>query len=334
MSQISALSDDLLVKILSFLPTKVAVSTSVLSKQWKFLWMWLPKLEYDDYNDINHRKSSLLMYRYENLPLHRAPILESLLLRFRFKSENTKQWVGIAVSRRVRELSISYLYVWDVNSQVLLPCRLYSCTSLVTLKLEGKNILVDVPPTVCLPSLKTLQLLRVTYSNEDALRLLLSYCPVLEDLSIKRGYDDNMRALVVDVPSLRCLSLNINAACSSDDGCVIVTPSLKSFYVDDSRSEFSYLVEHMPDLEEADIFVNQNPEKLLVSITSVKRLSLRVKFNSKEELGYHNAGIVFNQLEHLKLYIINEYWSNLLVRLLKDTPKLRVLNLDASVSFY
>ncbi|XP_019088084.1 PREDICTED: putative FBD-associated F-box protein At5g56690 [Camelina sativa] len=334
MSQISELSDDLLVKILLFLPTKVAVSTSVLSKQWKFLWMWSPKLDFDDYRDINHtKKSSLLMYRYENLALHRAPILESLVLKFRFKSENIKQWVGIAVSRRVRELSISYLYVWDVNSQVLLPCSLYSCTSLVTLKLEGKNILVDVPPTVCLPSLKTLQLLRVTYSNEDSLSLLLSYCPVLEALSIDRGYYDNMRVLVVDVPSLRCLSLNINSECSSDDGCVIVTPSLKSFYVVDTTSKCSYLVEPMPDLEEANIFVKQNPEKLLVSITSVKRLSLRVDFNSKEDPGY-DAGIVFNQLEHLKLCIINDYWSKLLVRLLKDSSKLRVLNLDASVSFY
>ncbi|KAF2561060.1 hypothetical protein F2Q70_00018927, partial [Brassica cretica] len=36
MNRINGLSDDLLVKILSFLPTKVAISTSILSKRWKY----------------------------------------------------------------------------------------------------------------------------------------------------------------------------------------------------------------------------------------------------------------------------------------------------------
>lgn len=49
MDKINHLADELLVKIL-FLPTKIAISTSILSKRWRFLWMCLPKLEYDDNN--------------------------------------------------------------------------------------------------------------------------------------------------------------------------------------------------------------------------------------------------------------------------------------------
>ncbi|CAL9243859.1 unnamed protein product [Arabidopsis halleri] len=337
MSKISELSDDLLVKILSFLPTKVAVSTSVLSKQWEFLWMWLPNLKYFDYKDLNsnHTESSLLGYHdfiYKNLPLHRAPIIESLRLKFYYalsRPEDIKLFVGIAVSRRVRKLSISYNYFGD-KCQILLPSSLYTCKSLMTLKLYGKTILVDVPPTICLlPSLKTLELGWVTYLNEDSLGLLLSHCPVLEDLSIKRGYNDNVKALVVVVPSLQRLSIHIYSGCSSDDGHVIVTPSLKYFKLLDSRDCLSYLIEHMPELEEADINVKQNPDKLLVSITSIKRLSLNV-FNSQEEPGYH-AGIVFNHLEHLELCISNNYGYKLLVRLLKDSPKLRVLSICVHV---
>ncbi|CAL9243860.1 unnamed protein product [Arabidopsis halleri] len=320
------------------------VSTSVLSKQWEFLWMWLPKLGYRDYDDINDiyaSESTLLRYRdfiAKNLPLHKALIMESLRLRFTLGSvqpEDIIQWVGIAVSRCVRELSIGY-YKPVV---VLLPSSLYTCTSLVTLKLEGDKILmilVDVPRMVCLPSLKTLQLGCVTYSNDDSLRLLLSYCPVLEDLFIDREGYDNVRKLVIIVPSLQRLTLIIDQDCSSD-GYVMVTPSLKYFKVDDYRSESSCLIEHMPELEKANISlmldIEKDTERLLKSITTVKRLTLRMTFNSGKETVYPD-GIVFSQLENLKVYICSENWSKLLVHLLKDSPHLRILDLEVyNVSF-
>uniref|UniRef100_A0A1J3HXT2 Putative FBD-associated F-box protein n=1 Tax=Noccaea caerulescens TaxID=107243 RepID=A0A1J3HXT2_NOCCA len=229
--RISDLSDDLLIKILSFLPTKVAVSTSILSKQWQFLWMWLPKLEYDD-SDIAKPLSSWLRYEEfidKKLPLHRAPVLETLLLSFvrnrLSQPEKIKLWVEIAVSRFVREVSVGY---FNSNEELFLslPSSLYAaCDSLMALKLEGKNILVDVPPrTVYLPCLKTLQLRCVTYANEASLPLLLSHCPVLEDLFIERDdEDDNVGVIVVNVPSLQRLSLEIDGDCSSDDEYVIVT---------------------------------------------------------------------------------------------------------------
>ncbi|CAA7047966.1 unnamed protein product [Microthlaspi erraticum] len=288
MARISDLSDELLIKIITFLPTKVAVSTSILSKQWQFLWMWLPKLEYCDYRINDSSALSYLDFIDKNLPLHRAPVIESLLL-LRFgggllQPEKIKRWVGIALSRFVRELSIKY-YRYSDGPDVVLPNSLYTCDSLMTLKLEGAQILVDVPGTACLPSLKTLQLRCVTYSNEDSLRLLLSHCPVLEDLLIERdSAGDNVTAMVVKSPSLQMLVLEIGNECSSDG-----------------------------------------------------RLSLRPLFYCAEET-VDRAGIVFNQLEHLKLCIYSEDWSKSGAELekvckgvksweLRNSPKLRVLNL-------
>ncbi|KAL1195188.1 putative FBD-associated F-box protein [Cardamine amara subsp. amara] len=199
MVKISDLCDDLLVKIISYLPTKVAVSTSVLSKQWEFLWMWSPKLEYSDYNDITDiNPSSLLTYHgfiAKNRPSDRAPIIESLhhTERRTVQPEVIKSWAEIAVSRCGRGLSIDYVS-FNKENAIILPINLYTCKSLVTLKLEGIQILVDVPGIACLPSLKTLQLHSVKYSNEDSLRLLLSYCPLLEELSIERHEKDQLRA--------------------------------------------------------------------------------------------------------------------------------------------
>ncbi|CAA7062551.1 unnamed protein product [Microthlaspi erraticum] len=324
MDRFSGLCDELLVKILSSLSTKVAVSTSVLSKRWEFLWMWLPKLDYmTDFRDPNPALGGFIS---KNLPLHRAQVIESLRLKsccISFPPEDVKLWIGIAVSRCLRELSILYLS-FNVETHLSLPSSLFTCKSLATLRLKGM-ILVDVPRTVSLPSLKTLHLGEVKFSNEASLRLLLSYSPVLEDLVIEIDGDDHVKSLVVIVPSLQRLTLKIGLG-SSSDGYVIVTPSLKYFKVEDDRESYSYLIERMPKLEEAYIDVLQDLEKLLEAVTCVKRLSLRRLLYSRDETVYR-AGVVFNQLEHLKLGLCNDYWSMLLVRLLKDSPKLRVLSL-------
>ncbi|CAA7059614.1 unnamed protein product [Microthlaspi erraticum] len=150
----------------------------------------------------------------------------------------------------------------------------------------------------------------------------------MEDLFIERHEDDNLRALVVVVPSLQRLSLEIDSECSSDEYVMIDTPSLKYFKVDDNRMSFSYLIMRMPKLGEANIVVDTNLVQFLESITSVKRLSLDVFINEEEET--YPAGIVFHQLEHLKLSVFGDNWSKLLVRLLKDSGKLRALNLNVS----
>ncbi|KAF2555347.1 hypothetical protein F2Q68_00016013 [Brassica cretica] len=66
MDTISGLPYELLVRILSLVPTKAAVSTCILSKRWKFLWMSLPKLDFTD------RDESLLVLKdfiNKNLPV-------------------------------------------------------------------------------------------------------------------------------------------------------------------------------------------------------------------------------------------------------------------------
>ncbi|XP_024014449.1 FBD-associated F-box protein At4g10400 [Eutrema salsugineum] len=235
---ISELSDELLIKILSFLPTKDAVSTSILSKQWEFLWMWLPKLEYTSRYYLESTCERLKCFLDRNLPLHRAPVIESFHLEFgakQFKPEDIKLWVLTAVSRNVRELEISQIYSLSLPNNIF-PSSLYTCKTLVTLKLNG-DILMDVPRMVCLPCLITLRLVRVTYLNEDSLQRLLSNCSVLKDLSVERGLFDNWRKFIAIVPSLK--RLNFRTAHDLDE-IVIKTPSLK--YLD--FTYYSSMIHH------------------------------------------------------------------------------------------
>lgn len=116
MDRISRLPDELLVKILSFVPTKVSVSTSILSKRWDSLWKSVPKLECDCL------KPPLRDFIHKNLPL-RAPIIETLCLDFcqeSFQHEDINLWIGIAVSRRLREICS---WMFEEQSQNFGVCR-------------------------------------------------------------------------------------------------------------------------------------------------------------------------------------------------------------------
>ncbi|CAN6977777.1 hypothetical protein BRARA_I03798 [Brassica rapa] len=318
MDRISGLSDELLVKILLLVPTKVAVSTSILSKRWEYLWMWLPKLDYGHSYCSEPESSRLRRFLDHNLPLHRAPVIESFRLELvssRFKRASIKMWVAIAVSHCLRELNI--LYESKLN---ILPSNLFTCKSLVILKLAG-GMLLNVPRMVSLPSLKTLKLQRVKYFKGKTLQRLLSNCPVLEDLVLDLPKGESTGKLTVVVPSLQRLSLDIPSA-HDIVGYVIKTPDLKYFkLVDDNDKSHYCLIEHMPNLSEAHLDVSlPDIKSLIASITSVKRLAIC-------SAAMFDEGFVFNQLEHLKLCICRDHSSNQLFRLLKSSTILQELNL-------
>ncbi|CAF2122907.1 unnamed protein product [Brassica napus] len=177
----------------------------------------------------------------------------------------------------------------------MLPSSLYTCKSLVSVKLNGRRLLVDVPRMVSLPCLKTLLLQDVKYKNEDSLQRLLSNCPVLEDLLVEGCKGDNMVKFIVIVPSLQRLT---NHHC---------------------------LIERMPKLEEAYVELSFNHvyiDRFIGSITSVKRLTLCID-------DVYGDGFVFDQLEHLQLCACDEQHTSVavIIRLLKDSPNLRVLDL-------
>ncbi|XP_023633936.1 putative F-box/LRR-repeat protein At4g15060 [Capsella rubella] len=336
MDRISQFPDELLLKVLMFLPTRTAVSTSVLSKRWEFIWMWLPKLEYE-YTDHSHWLRDFVNL---NMPLHRAPVIETFRLNLKnrsVKSKDIRLWIVIAVSRSIRELSINLSFYCRATK---LPSSVYICKSLVVLKLID-YILVDVPRLANLPSLKTLLLRRVTYFDENSIQRLVSSCPVLEDLVIERVREDfnwpdyeDFITWNLCIPSLQRLALKIATYVDFNE-LVINTPSLKYFKLcthydwgGGDVASYSYDFKDMPMLEEADIesrYLDTN--NFIRSITSVKRLSLCVRSVNADE-ALNCEGIVFNQLENLKLCLCDTNWSKLLVPLLEKSPNLQRLEID------
>ena len=273
--RISRLPDDFLLQILSRLPTKDVVAMSLLSKRWRFLWTLVPKLNFDvRLHDNTCPKFTKFVDR--SLLLHKAPTLESLRVKIGSICHNAdvdvSVWVRIAVDRGVRELDISYC---PAEEPIRLPKCLFPCATLVVLKLENMS-LVDASSYVCFKSLKTLHLLDVKYFDEQSLPHLLSSCYVLEDLVVQRCPGDNVKIVSVNAACLKTLTLHKSSQAfeGDDDGFLIAAPKLKRLDIEDYWGGFCY-IENMPEVVEANVdVIYKTTERILGSLTSVKRLAL------------------------------------------------------------
>ncbi|KAL1214986.1 putative FBD-associated F-box protein [Cardamine amara subsp. amara] len=336
--RISALPEVLLVNILKYVPTKYAVTTMILSKQWRYIWTMLTKLDYiesdddDDDDDDDERKKSVWWFLDKSMQLHKAPVLHMLLIELGRRCPtdvDVGKWVAKAVDRCVFLLKLDLHWSADPIS---LPKTLYSCKSLNSLTLCNK-ILVDFPSTAYLPSLTMLNLICVVYKNEDSLITVVSNCPVLEDLNVQRRKDDNLNKFTVKVPSL--LKLGYMDYWSDDDdveedtgSCLVVhTPALTEF----DYTGYSCSIENMPCLEQVSIHLDRSfpdVDKFLTSFSTVLFLELYLT----DEMIVSWRSIEFSRLEKCKIFPWDSDWMDSLLCFLQNTPKLKFFIVDYAVT--
>lgn len=180
--RISALPDFVLWHILSFLPTKSAVATSVLSKRWRPLWYSLHTLDFDDEtfppgSDFRHFVYSVFLSRNTTQPIRS--------FRLKLRNNSSSRCDHYDINRFVyfvTQKAVKYLTL-DLFGGTKLPPCVFTTKTLVVLKL--KMLIVDDVPYVKLPKLKTLHLNRLIFGRCEDINKLLSGCPVLEDLEAK-----------------------------------------------------------------------------------------------------------------------------------------------------
>lgn len=276
--KISDLPEDLLVHILSLLPAKNIVATSGVSKRWKSLWKKVHKLSFNDRIYYDGKKyESFLHFVEKSLLLHKAPTLVRLKLRVGPKctADDIGLWIKLAVDRNICELIIKH---YSSHGHIRLSRRLCSSKTLVALKLENA-ILETISPPACFSSLKTLHLRYVKYSGDESVRSVLSNCPSLQNLVVKRHNEDNVKRFVIKVRYLQSLKVYLSPLhdVADSEAYVINTPNLKYLKIRD-RCTDQCSFEDMPYLEEAYLDVAfTHSEKLFISLTSVRKLSLCLK---------------------------------------------------------
>ncbi|AEE78803.1 F-box/RNI-like/FBD-like domains-containing protein [Arabidopsis thaliana] len=319
--RISELPEVLLLQILSSLPTKLVISTSVLSKRWLSLWKMVQRLEFESSRNIYDFAENVT----RSLLSHKAPVLESLHLKVgdQFDGVYVGVWATIAFTRHVRE------FVLDLSSyhgpRVRFPTSLFCFDTLETLKLD--YVYIYVPCPVSMKSLRTLHLLSVVYKGDESGHNLFASCPNLEHLVLRRGFFfDAVVNFIIDAPSLKTLLLSDPfSARESSRGYVIKAPSLKYLGIESVEGFEYFLIENVTELVEANIrnvskIVNEN---ILGSLKSAKRLSLDL---SPLKITYPTE-VMYHQLVYLEMHTHKVEWWNLLTHMLDSSPKLQVLKL-------
>ncbi|KAL7087276.1 hypothetical protein ACP275_13G058000 [Erythranthe tilingii] len=170
--RLSDLPDSVLTHILSLLPTKSSVRTSILGQRWRYVWAYVPNLVFiNDSQDAINRV--FLLHKLRNI------ITFKLAGRFgRNENHQIETWINNAVELNVQKLDINCrLY------EVALPRRLCVCKTLVDLRLTDCGVIPKAGP-LFLPHLKKLHLICAQYEANESLQHLLSGCPVLEELEI------------------------------------------------------------------------------------------------------------------------------------------------------
>ncbi|MBA0873813.1 hypothetical protein Goshw_007516 [Gossypium schwendimanii] len=293
LDRINNLPDPILSHILSFLPNKGAVRTSILSTRWKYLFASSISIL-----DFEHCLKNLYEEDVNNfmnfLPLY--------------------GWISTTLSRGLKNIGINI-----INEKVpVLPTLLFTSHSLVTLTLF-LHIKDDmkIPTNACLPNLKNLCLTNLAFEDGYSILKLISSCHVLEDLTIYDCCFHSISELNIHNLLLRRLILCFEHVCVRDYDYVMAIDAPSLVYFEYTRIVGKgYTLSNMKSLVKAEISISHFHE-----------------VHSERSATQLLQGICNVQSLHLAIEAFNETVSKLLlnielVEFLHNVPNLKTLILD------
>ncbi|KAL4606403.1 hypothetical protein ACB092_09G099900 [Castanea dentata] len=355
---ISSLPDSLLCHILSFLPIRDSVATSILSSRWRPLWTLVPILHLDQkeltepYLDERNKKFKfvdivLRIWTLRNAISNPTPPLHKLFIHWYHYCLPfyVDTLVRAANLRDLQELDL-HLCNYHPHQPLELPLSLYFSTTLVVLKL-GADIRLNPPSACVFTCLRILLLKCVTFANRDSLSTILNACPVLLDLSLHvvDKYLNNLDEfnVIVLVATLKRLHLHWNVQPSSKYIFQINTPALEYFHFrgylnrDDVLEKLPNVVEcviQIEDCEKSDDyakrvwdFMGKIYNVISMELSIITALILFHGSNHEDIPTFHNL----SSLKFCGDIWFDWYAWHVVHLLLCQAPKLQILTFEHSI---
>ncbi|RDX82350.1 F-box/FBD/LRR-repeat protein, partial [Mucuna pruriens] len=351
----SKLPESLITHILSFLPAKDAVRTSVLSKKWIHLWTSITKLVLDDSVFYSSKRKTSAKQHFANfvyrvLLLNKSPSIESfsLVITGKYGVSMFNTWMSGILERNVKILHVCSHFEVDLNTYA--SYSLFECKVLEELVLKMISI-IRVPPiafvhfghlkflklsstvfvldsssssedlTLSLPVLKVFETIHCSWLNVNSVTLK---APLLESVLIE--HDPNVTFyemdLIIKISASRLTKFTFCCYGFISQHVVLLDPL-------SAQNAFANIV--LSRCEDHSISeTRSNASLLLRQFSEVKYL----KFDGSEVLPLSESNVailpVYRMLSHLELGLVT---TEFLFALLLRSPVLKSLAFKGIIKF-
>ncbi|XP_061371761.1 putative F-box/FBD/LRR-repeat protein At1g78760 isoform X1 [Gastrolobium bilobum] len=217
--RLSDLPDCVLIHLMSFLPTQVAVQTCILSRRWKGLWKRLPTLilhyrHFSSMTSFNRFVPKVLSFRDDSVPLQHL----EFNYNGRVRPHLLKRVLRYALSYDIQQLKLTY------NCDLDLPPSLFLCQTLTSLDLTVFHRSQSFPKSLNLTALTSLSLYKFTFGHSELVEPFSS-CIKLKTLVIHNCAIGDTQILCISNATL----VNLDIRSYQAYKIVLSTPNLCSF---------------------------------------------------------------------------------------------------------
>ncbi|KAL9432243.1 hypothetical protein AB3S75_027292 [Citrus x aurantiifolia] len=333
----------------SYIPTKHAVSTSVIARRWKNVWTAVPNLSFDDRLCQRPPTSTYVPLRgfadfVHTVLLRTNPAKIAKFSLYCSRPTNLARfydWIATALMHEVGEIQ---LYLGQ-QSHVELPEAIYSAACLKVLRLDS-DFSIQVPSSgICFPSVKILSV-RLENPDKIVIENLFCSCPSLEELLITCDLHDDVPPpnFIVLSATLKSCKLSVQSEemlFREVDYMLTITAPKLEFLEIYSDILGSYVMHDLHSLKKVILHIMHeewaqvDPYRaiqLLAGINCCKYLHLSAGIMSAVDHACDRCFLSFHQLNHIEIGVGPIGWRVLPI-VLRSSPNLESLVLHKECWF-